>query len=521
MGSNTNTAGPSAGISATDASRFLAQASMGADRTEIASVQKLGYAGWIDAQFAMPQSLSRWDWLYSCGYNATNYRNTEQGFDAASWYKLIASPDTLRQRIALALSEILVVGIDGLSGGGWRSFAAAHYQDILENHAFGNYRQLLEEVTLSPAMGTWLTYRGNVKANAKTGSLPDENYAREIMQLFTIGLVELNIDGTPRLANGLSALTYSQDDVMGLARVWTGWDWDLTGTTLATPDFQRRPMRQIAGRHEAGGKAFLGTVIPAGTDGVTSMNLALDTLFHHPNVGPFIGKQLIQRLVTSNPSSTYVARVARAFNDNGQGVRGDLRAVVKAILLDDEARNSTYAASPTFGKLREPILRFANWARACNATPPSGTWLGGNLADPATKLGQSPLRSPTVFNFFRPGYVPPNTAVGMAGLLAPEFQITNATSVIGYVNFMQRAIGAGIGDVVGDYSALLPLANDAKALLDAINLVLAAGQVSAANLAIMVDAVSGIPYKTGGAQNARVHAALLLVLAAPEYIVQK
>jgi uncharacterized protein (DUF1800 family) len=494
---------------------------MGPSVAEIANVQKLGYAGWLKWQLAMPQSMSRWDWLYSCGYNAPTYQKTEQGFDAASWYKLIASPDTLRQRVALALSEILVVGIDGLNAGGWRAFAAAHYQDVLENNAFGNYRQLLQDATLTPAMGIWLTYRGSVKANPQTGSLPDENYAREIMQLFTIGLVQLNIDGTPTLVNGAPVYTYTQADVMGLARVWTGWDWDLTGTTMATPDFQGRPMKQIPSRCELGSKVFLGTTIPAGTDGVTSMYLALDTLFHHPNVGPFISKQLIQRLVTSNPSPGYVKRVATIFNDNGQGVRGDLKAVVSAILLDDEARNPAIAASPTYGKLREPILRFTNWARAYNATPPDGTWLGGNFADPATRLGQSPLRSPTVFNFFRPGYVPPNTALGKAGLLAPEFQITNASSVIGYVNFMQQVVGSGVGMVVGDYSSLIPLASDANALLNAVNAVLAASQVSAGNLATMANAIDSMPDKTIAAINARVHAAVLMVLTAPEYIVQK
>lgn len=510
-----------ADISDAEASRFLAQASMGASRAEMKRLQLLGYEGWIDDQFAMPPSQSRWDWLLAKGYNATTYRNTEQGFDFASWSKLLASPDSLRQRVALALSEILVVGIDGLSNGGWRSFAAAYYQDLLEKNAFGNYRQLLEDVTLSPAMGIWLTYRGNVKANPKTGSLPDENYAREIMQLFSIGLVELNLDGTPSVVRGAQQYTYNQSDVMGLARVWTGWDWDLAGATMDTPDFQGRPMRQVASRCETGAKTFLGVTVPTGTNGVNSMRIALDTLFMHPNVGPFIGKQLIQRLVTSNPSPSYVARVAEIFNNDGTNVRGNLKAVVKAILLDDEARNANFAGDPHFGKLREPILRFTNWARACGATSRSGAWAVGNLSNPATQLGQSPLRSPTVFNFFRPGYVPPNSVLGNAGLLAPEFQLTNETSVVGYVNFMQHVVSAGIGDVTGNYGPLLALASNAKALLDEINLVLAAGQVSAANLSVMTDAINSMPTKTAAALNARIYAALLMVLASPEYIVQK
>jgi uncharacterized protein (DUF1800 family) len=505
-----------------DASRFLAQASMGANRTEMMLVRQLGYDGWLEAQFAAPQSESRWSWLVRKGFDAASNKNGQAGFDSASWAKLIASPDTLRQRIALALSEILVVGIDGLPTS-WRNFAAAHYQDLLEDNAFGNYRQLLEDVTLSPAMGVWLTYRGNLKANPAKGSLPDENYAREIMQLFTIGLVRLNRDGMPALVDGAPQYTYTQADVMNLARVWTGWSWDLAGGDTSTPDFQGRPMIQYPRNHETGGSRFLGATVPAGTDGAGAMRIALDTLFNHPNVGPFIGKQLIQRLVTSNPSPGYVARVAAAFDNNGEGVRGDMKAVIRAVLLDDEARGAAAADSDTFGKLREPMLRFTQWARAFGANSPSDTWAIGNLSDPATRLGQSPLHSPSVFNFFRPGYVPPNTALGKQGLLAPEFQITNAATVIGYINFMQRVVSSGIGDVKGDYSSLLPLIDDPTALLGELNTVLAAGQVSATNLAIMVQALATMPARTNAnaVSMTRIYAAILMILASPQYIAQK
>lgn len=525
LNGETNGLAPSTGgISEQEASRFLAQASLGATRAEMARVRALGYSAWIDAQFAAPRSGTRWEWLIAHGFAADNFRGSEQGFDAASWWKLFSSPDTLRQRVALALSEILVVGIDGLNGG-WRAFAAAYYQDILENNAFGNFRQLLEEVSTSPAMGEWLTYRGNVKANPQTGALPDENYAREIMQLFSIGLVELNPDGTPQSIDGRAQYTYSQNDVMGLARVWTGWNWDLAGQAgaagLATPDFQGRPMRQIAAKHESGEKQFLGTTIPAGVDGVTSMRIALDVLFQHPNVGPFIGKQLIQRLVTSNPSPAYVARVAAAFAGGAGGVRGDLRAVIRAILLDDEARNAATAGLPTFGKLREPMLRFVHWGRAFNASSATGGWTIGNTSDPATRLGQSPLRSPSVFNFFRPGYVPPNTKIGRSGLLAPEFQITNATSVVGYVNFMQQIVGKGIGDVSANYAPLIALADDPASLIAELNVVLAAGRIAPHHAEPMADAVNSMPRNTPAALNNRIHAAILLTMCSPEYIVQK
>ena len=512
---------PPATPSAAEASRFLAQASMGATREQIARVQSLGYSGWLDEQFALPQSTSRWDWLVSKGYAVDTFKNGEAGFDASAWRKLLSSPDSLRQRVTQALSEIMVAAIDGLVGGGWKAFSAAAYLDLLEANAFGNFRTLLQQVSTSAPMGEFLTFRGNTKADASKGSSPDENYAREVMQLFTIGLVQLNLDGSPKLVGGKPQDTYGQDDISGLARVFTGWDFDLAGGSTATPDFQRRAMVQIASRHELGTKTFLGTTIAASTDGVRSLQLALDAIFAHPNVAPFISRQLIQRLVTSNPSPAYVGRVAARFNDDGSGVKGNLKAVLKTLLLDDEARSAASAASPSFGKLREPMLRMIAWARAYNANSASDAWALGVTSDPASRLGQSPLRSPSVFNFFRPGYVPPNSAIGTASLVAPEFQITNESSVVGYVNYMQRAVSTGFGDVLADYTSLLPLADDAQALLDELNLVLAAGQLSAATVASMKGALAGMASGTDAARKNRIYAALVLVLAAPEFIVQK
>jgi uncharacterized protein (DUF1800 family) len=411
-------------------------------------------------------------------------------------------------------------------GGIWEQFAAAAYLDLLESHAFGNHRDLLQAISLSAPMGMYLTHRGNAKANLTTGALPDENYARELPQLFTIGLVQLNIDGTPTLTDGVATDTYNQANITGLARVFTGWDLDLAGLSFAaataTPDVARRPMVQVGNRYEAGAKTFLGTTIEAGTPATQCLKQALDAIFAHPNVGPFFCRQLIQRLVTSNPSPTYVARIATVFNNDGAGTRGNLRAVVRALLLDTEARSATAAAAPGFGKLREPMLRFVAWARAYSATSPSGAWAIGNTSDPATALGQSPLRSPSVFNFFRPGYVPADTDIADAALVAPEFQITNESSVVGYVNFMQRAVAGNVGDITPDYSSLLPLTHDAPALVAEINLVLAANQLSAATVAAIAGAVQTMP---GGVADAnrrrRIHAALVMVLAAPEFIVQR
>lgn len=504
------------------ASRFLAQASMGATRIEMASVKAMGYSAWIDAQFSMAPSMARWDWLVSKGFDAPSYKNSESGFDAAAWRKILSSPDTLRQRITFALAEITVAAIDGLVGGGWRAFSAAAYLDLIEANAFGNYRTLLGQLSTSAPMGQFLTFRGNVKFNPATGALPDENYAREIMQLFSIGLLQLNIDGTPRLANGVAQETYTLEDITGLARIFTGWNFDLAGKDTSTPDFLRRPMLQIAASHESGASSFLGNTVPAGLNGVDSLKRALDIIFAHPNVAPFISRQLIQKLVASNPSPAYVARVATVFQNDGAGVAGNLQAVIKAILLDTEARQPVSAsAANSFGKLREPILRFSAWARAFAATSPSDAWNVGNTSDPASRLGQSPGRSPSVFNFYRPGYVPPNSAIAAAALVAPEFQLTNESSVVGYVNYMQRAVSTGIGDVKADYSALLALADNAATLFDEINLVLAAGQIGTGNRTLVVNAIGAMPSGTDAARLNRIYAAITLVLAAPEFLIQK
>ncbi|HZY19095.1 MAG TPA: DUF1800 domain-containing protein [Ramlibacter sp.] len=500
------------------AARFMAQATLGARRQDLDTLQAMGYAAWLEDQFNQPRSQSHFDWLLANGYGNESFRNSTAGLDNSIWRKFITSPDALRQRMTLALSEILVVSVLGVDAT-FRQFAVANYLDILEANAFGNYRQLLQQVTLSTAMGYYLTYRGNARASAQ-GSQPDENYARELMQLFTIGLVQLDPEGRVRPG---SPETYGQADVSGLARVFTGWNLDTTGLAQPLPpEVHRRPMVQSGNRYETGSKSFLGVTLPAGTPAAAALSTALDTLFNHPNLPPFVGRQLIQRLVTSNPSPAYVGRVAATFADNGRGVRGDLQAVLRAILLDPEARDAATAAAPTFGKLREPVVRFLQWARTFGASSASGVWAIGDLSDAGNRLGQSPMRSPSVFNFFRPGYVPPNSAVAQAGLEGPEFQITNESSVAGYLNFMQNAIaGSSVGDVRADYGALLALAPDSRALLDEINLLLAARQLSAPTLAALKTALDTVPVATDAGRRNRVQAALLLVLACPEYLVQK
>ena len=504
-----------ASVSPAEASRFLGQAGFGGTDAQIGRVQALGYSGWLDEQFAAPRTQGHYDWMVEKGYAVTANINNFTGTDNTLWRKLISSPDVLRQRITLALSEIFVVSMTGLPIN-WRGFVAAAYMDVLEGNAFGTYRTLLGEVTLSPGMGSYLNMRGNLRENAATGRVPDENYAREVLQLFSLGLVELSPDGTPK--NGVATDTYGQDTITGLAKVFTGWNNDAANNT--DPGYAQRPMVLTAANHSPSAKQFLGISIAAGTPGAAALQTALDTIAAHPNVGPFISRQLIQRLVTSNPSAAYVGRVAAVFANNGAGVRGDLRAVIKVLLLDDEARRAPVAGETTRGKLREPVVRFIQWARTFNLASPTGIWNIGNVSDPSTRLGQSPLRSPSVFNFFRPGYVPPNSALGTLNLSAPEFQITNESTVVGWANWAQTFVLGGVGETRPDYTAELALATDATALVKRVSLLLSGDSLSAATLATITTAVGSIGATTDAGKLNRVYAAVHLVLCAPEYLVQ-
>jgi uncharacterized protein (DUF1800 family) len=310
----------------------------------------------------------------------------------------------------------------------------ANYYDVLVNNAFGNYGDLLLEVALHPCMGLYLSDLGNKKADPVHQIYPDENFAREIMQLFTIGLWELNPDGTRKLdAQGQPIPTYDNHDITELARVFTGLAFGGTNVNFGLwPRDFTQPMKMWDAYHDCEAKTLLrGLQLPKrtassgnqGLAGMADVRAAVANLFNHPNVGPFIGKQLIQRFVTSNPSPDYVARVSAAFADNGHGVRGDMKAVVKAILLDPEARDGAKMSDPHFGKMREPFLRFVNFARAFNAASPSGLYI---LDQFDLDHMEEPMSAPSVFNFFMPNYRPPG-ALTDANLLAPEFQIVNAS----------------------------------------------------------------------------------------------
>ena len=516
----------SGGVSPAQAARLLGQASMGAAPVDIASVAALGIVGWIDNQLAMPREISLWDWLVSKGGRYGPQRFDAGLMDIAVWRQAIVSPDQLRQRVGHALLDIFVVSCESLTGYA-HGFAMAAYIDLLMDGAFGTFRDLLGNIAANVSMASFLTFLNSYKADPSTGTHPDENFAREVMQLFTIGLYQLNPDGTRQLSSGMPIETYSQEDISGLARVFTGWTY--APADFREPDAYRLPVVLNPTQHENGAKTFLGTTIPAGTDGMTSRSIALDTLSADPNVGPFIGCQLIQRLVTSNPSPAYVGRVAAVFANDGRGVRGNLSAVVRAILLDPEARagdataGSDSAPNPAWGRLRTPTQRVTNWARAFSAWSPSDTWPIGDLSSPWRLLGQSPGHAPSVFNFFRPGYAPPGSPFAAQGLVAPEMQITTEPSLISYVNYMQALITANVwaNDIVADYSSVLALNGNPVGLITALNMLLAAGQLSRATVAALATAIGSIDVTTGDGARDQVYAAILLVMSAPEYLVQK
>ncbi|WP_377156268.1 DUF1800 family protein [Roseateles sp. UC29_93] len=339
------------------------------------------------------------------------------------------------------------------------------------------------------------------------------------MQLFTIGLVQLNLDGSVQTAAGRPIETYDQTTVTQLARAFTGWDFDTANAAGADPSFMRRPMVHNAANFSSGAKSVLGSTISAGVDGPTALRQALDTLANHPNVGPFFGRQLIQRFVCSHPSGAYVQRVAQVFNNNGQGVRGDLKAVLRAVLLDPEARLIEAGVSSS-GKLREPVLRFVQVARSVKLSS-AGQWTIPETSDPETRLGQSPFFSPSVFNFYRPGYVPPNSSMTATGVTAPEFQLLNEVTVTGYLNFMQTLLTTGQGDAKPDLTDDMALSTDARAMVARQALLLGGGAVSDATQQRIAAAVTTIAANTDDGKINRARAGWMLLLACPEYQIQK
>ncbi len=513
---------------ATDAARFLSQATFGPTDALIAQVQTQGFDTFLNNQFAVPASShlaivdAEFAALPTPAPGATPNQPSLNMTNDAWWTRAVAAADQLRQRVAFALSEIFVVS-NASAGLGNKPFALPAYYDVLVRDAFANYRQLLEDVTLNPAMGAYLDMLQNIKGDPSVGRLPNENYAREIMQLFSIGLYQLNLDGSLTLASsGFPIATYQQDAVLGTAAAFTGWTFAQTGTPVFKPGAAkqdwRRPMINLATYHDTGAKTILNRVLlPANQSAAQDLRTTLDTVFNHPNVGPFVARQLIARLVTSNPSPGYVYRVASVFNNNGQGVRGDLKAVVRAILTDYDARGNVRTTQGA-GKQREPVLRVTNLLRAFGATSPSGFFSvrGAYLA-----LNEEAMHSPTVFNFFAPDYAAPG-AIAAAGLTSPEFEITTETTVVTTANFLRNAIytylGPGSDRITLALANEITLASNPAALVDHLNALFFAGSMSDGMRNVLLNTINQIPASN---PTERARTAIYLVVNSPEFVIER
>lgn len=498
-----------------DAVRFLNAATFGANTRDVRHLKGMSFAQWLTEQTKLPASC------HLASLNQTQDNNSRINRLEVWWRHAVTAPDQLRQRVAFALSQIFVVS-DANSP--IPQNALARYYDILVQNAFGNYRDLIEQITISPVMGSYLSMLGNRKANVKARTRPDENYAREIMQLFSIGLVRLKANGNPILAGGEPVPTYSQEEIEELARVFTGWAF---GDSLYFPegDDWRISMKAFQNFHDQGAKTILGNT-PVAEGGTAEQDLAtaLDTIFNHPNVGPFIGKQLIQRLVTSNPSPAYVARVAAKFDDNGKGVRGDLGAVVRQVLLDKEALGST-TENQDFGKLREPVCVVSHLWRLFHGQAREGTYLYQMWSDP---LNQTPLSAPSVFNFYRPDFSPIGP-LRKNGLVGPEFQLVNDAQIVEFLNELYDRIYYFRKDnpwvdrtgILISIEMLKSKAKEPDTLVAYLNVYLAGGRLTAEFKDTLIKYLKKIPFNTWeGKGTRRVLDALYLVISSPYYLIQ-
>jgi len=488
---------PSPLVSEAAAVRFLEQATFGPSPADITHLQAIGFDAWLAEQFAMsPIYLP----------NATE-KTSFDTVQAHFFHNALTAHDQLRQRVAFALGQVMVVSQVKLQD----SVAIVNYHHVLMADAFTTYRQLIDDVTLSPSMGTYLDMANNVKADPVAGTNPNENYGREVLQLFSVGLVKLNADGTPMLDNGGNPIpTYSQETVEGYAHVFTGWTYPAkkkNTTDLNGPYYVGRmlPRDQY---HDTGTKGLLnGVTVSLGT--APELEFAMDTIAAHPNVGPFIGTRLIQALVKSNPSPAYVQRVSTAFADNGQGVRGDMKALIRAVLLDPEARaGDTQAASTADGKLREPVVYMTRLLRAFTAR---GS--GAGLQWYAQAMRQDPFDSPSVFNFYPPSYKPQGYA-----LFGPEFKLVNSPSLAARLNFAYDLANGGLpGKPVLNFTALISAAGNDTDLISALDAALLHGTMPA-NLK---SAIAGALPSAAGDNKQRAMLALYIVAASPAFNIQK
>ena len=509
-----------------EAARFLTQATYGPNLAEMARLRAIGYSEWLRQEFnksataARPQIEAVNAALLSAGQSGVSQN---QRLDR--WFHTAAvGNDQLRQRVAFALSQILVISDQNGAISG-EPIQISEYWDILARNAFGNYRELLDETTWNPSMGKYLSHFRNRKASVDGLRQPDENYAREVMQLFTIGLIERNSNFTPLLSGGLPIPTYDQSVVTNYAKVFTGFAYNnATSINNGTNNYLRMSCIEI--EHDISAKTVIGnTSIPANQDCASDVDLGVDLLFAHPNVAPFISRQLIQRLVTSSPSSAYIQRVAQKFNNNGFGERGDLSAVVKQILLDPEARNAPGVNS---GKPREPLLKLTAMWRAWDAQMPAADVYGNipmGMTNPTGTFGQRPLGAETVFNFFEPDYQQPGS-IADAGLFSPEFQTLNESTLTSssnsyYTYSWNSYVGMPSPPINRPLLNLAPLealAANPTAMIDEVNRRMMYGSMSSAmqstlrNMLIFMD---------GSTPNTMARTLVYVTALSPEYAVQR
>jgi Protein of unknown function (DUF1800) len=506
-------------ITQADAVRFLEQSTFGPTTPLIAQVRNVGFDAFLEEQFNTPASSYPTLPLFPTTPPTDCPTGSICRRDNYSMYLLqnrfftnaLYGPDQLRQRVAFALHQIIVVSGVDITQPSWM----APYLQTLDRNAFGNFRQLLYEITLNPAMGNYLDMANNTRTN------PNENYAREILQLFSIGTVRLNQDGTLQLDElGQPIPTYDQNTVNNFARVFTGWR--LAPPPVAgTPNYID-PMQPNQTQHDTAAKTLLrGVTLPAGQTAVQDLNDALDNIFTDPNVAPFISKQLIQHLVTSNPSPAYVQRISSVFNDNGAGVRGDLRAVVRAILLDSEARGDL-KTDPRYGHLKHPAQLIANLLRAFTARSADGTTTSDGYLNPqAVNMGMDLFRPPSVFSYFSPAFVVPRTQ----GVRGPEFGILSTSTTLRRANFVNTlvfsSIPVGTNSPNGtslDFSAIQPLAGNPAQLVDALNTLMMHGSMSPDMRSSIISAVSTVS-STNPLKRART--AVYLVATSSQYQVER
>tara|TARA_B100001250_G_scaffold328122_1_gene292524 strand:- start:2294 stop:4291 length:1998 start_codon:yes stop_codon:yes gene_type:complete len=548
-------------VNQTEAFHFLNQATFGATESEANSLSSTDLEAWIEDQFLKPASLydqillDRESSIDSSLSTFQHQRRLLELFKGLWIKNAVLAEDQLRQRVAFALSEIFVVSMldPDLS---IRAHLISDYYDLLVSSAFGNYRDLMEDVTLHPAMGLFLDHLSNEKPDTSKNIRPDENYARELLQLFTIGLVDLNIDGTvQRDSEGVPLQSIDQSIIEGFAHVFTGWHFDKSSWSSANNDLAAgaqknsyrniKPMKSFNNYHDKGEKKLLnGTVLSANNTGSADLKSALDNIYAHPNLAPFVSYRLIQRLVKSNPSKEYVGRVANIFNNNGSGDKGDLKSVIKAILLDQEARTIN-ESDLTAGKLKEPILRATQLWRAYGLKDLEfdNTGKGGYIfrgfygnRDILDVFGQGPLQSPSVFNFFSPFYSPPGE-ISNQSLVAPELEIATEYQNTNILNFFWRQtfnynsqktindievnyggdkIISSLADFAIDIDEEVALASDTTSLINRAAAKLLGGNISddlKSSIKDVIDQYTDEPDR-------QVSIAIYLIVTSPEFTVQ-